>query len=34
MAEEIPAPNWRAAAGAAIEAEGSNIPMPQPSSSP
>ena len=30
MAEEIPAPNWRVAAGAAIEAEGSNIPMPKP----
>lgn len=34
MAEDIPAPNWRSAAGAAIEAEGSNIPMPQASSTP
>jgi len=30
MAEEIPAPNWRTAAGATIEAEGTNIPMPKP----
>ena len=30
MAEEILAPNWRTAAGATIEAEGTNIPMPKP----